>query len=67
MCLIEQKNQSWRSFVATPDNEILNIVKKNGGKAILTKKNHLSGSDRIYEAILKRIKNNVDLIINLTR
>ena len=52
-------------FVATPDNEICKIVKENGGEAILTKPNHPSGSDRIYEVYNKEIKNNVDLIINL--
>ena len=52
-------------FVATPDNEIFEVVKANGGNAILTKKNHLSGSDRIYEVYLKELKNNFDLIINL--
>ena len=52
-------------LVATPDNEILNIVKKNGGQAILTKQEHLSGSDRIYEAYINRFKDDVDLIINL--
>ena len=31
----------------------------------LTKKKHLSGSDRVYEAYLEKIKNNADLIINL--
>jgi len=52
-------------FVATPDVEIFNIVKNNGGNAILTKDNHASGSDRIYEVYLKRLKKNTDLIINL--
>ena len=52
-------------LVATPDNEILQIVKDNGGKAILTKENHQSGSDRVYEAYKKEIKNDVELIINL--
>ena len=53
-------------FVATPDDEIFRIVKENGGKAILTKHDHLSGSDRVYEAYLNEIKdNNVDLLINL--
>ncbi len=52
-------------LVATPDNEIYKIVKDNGGEAILTKPNHLSGTDRIYEAYIKVFKNNVDLIINL--
>ena len=52
-------------FVATPDNEILDIVNKNGGQAILTRDNHLSGSDRVHEVYLKKLKNKVDLIINL--
>ncbi len=52
-------------LVATPDNEILQIVKDNGGKAILTKENHQSGSDRVYEVYKKEIKNDVELIINL--
>tara|TARA_B100001765_G_scaffold165914_1_gene109240 strand:- start:50 stop:781 length:732 start_codon:yes stop_codon:yes gene_type:complete len=52
-------------FVATPDEEILQVVKENGGKAILTKAEHPSGSDRVYEAYTKKLINNVDLIINL--
>ena len=52
-------------FVATPDNEIFQIVEDNGGKAILTKENHQSGSDRVYEAYIKEIKDDVELIINL--
>ena len=53
-------------FVATPDDEIFRIVKENGGNAILTKHDHPSGSDRVYEVYLNEIKdNNIDLIINL--
>jgi len=52
-------------FVATPDDEIFQVVKENGGKAILTKFDHQSGSDRVYEAYVKELQNSVDLIINL--
>ena len=52
-------------LVATPDNEIFQIVEDNGGRAILTKENHQSGSDRVYEAYIKEIKDDVELIINL--
>ena len=52
-------------FVATPDVEIFNIVNNNGGNGILTKHDHASGSDRIYEVSSKRLKRNTDLIINL--
>jgi len=52
-------------FVATPDLEILEVVKENGGKAIVTQPDHQSGSDRVHEVYSKELKNNVDLIINL--
>jgi len=60
-----KESQVGEVFVATPDKEIINIVKENGGQAILTKYDHPSGSDRIYEAYSKQLKDNVDLIINL--
>ena len=52
-------------FVATPDKEILDIVKKNGGQAILTQNNHPNGTSRIFEVFKKLKDNKVDLIINL--
>ena len=52
-------------FIATPDQKILDVVNDNGGKGILTKKNHNSGSDRVYEVYSEKLKDNVDLIINL--
>ena len=39
--------------VATEDQEIMDDVKNNGGQAILTGKQHKSGTDRIYEALIK--------------
>ena len=52
-------------FVATEDQEIADDVIKNGGKAILTSKNHKSGTDRIYEALQKINIKDIDLIMNL--
>ena len=52
-------------FVATEDQEIVDDVTKNGGNAVLTSKNHKTGSDRIYEALQKINIKNVDLIMNL--
>jgi 3-deoxy-manno-octulosonate cytidylyltransferase (CMP-KDO synthetase) len=52
-------------FVATEDQEIVDDVTKNGGKAILTSKNHKTGSDRIYEALKKINIRDVDLVMNL--
>ncbi|MDP3532159.1 MAG: 3-deoxy-manno-octulosonate cytidylyltransferase [Alphaproteobacteria bacterium] len=40
-------------YVATPDQEIIDVIKKMGGNAILTSIEHQTGSDRIYEAIQK--------------
>ena len=52
-------------IVATPDPEIVEVVEKNGGPAILTENSHPSGSDRVYEAFKKNFINSSDLIINL--
>jgi|TARA_B110000438_G_scaffold251389_1_gene255796 3-deoxy-manno-octulosonate cytidylyltransferase (CMP-KDO synthetase) len=52
-------------FVATSDREIIDVVKKNGGQTIMTNKDHLSGSDRVYEAYLKELQERADLIVNL--
>ena len=51
--------------VATEDEEVLNDVIKNGGRAILTNKNHKTGTDRIYEAYEKLNIKNIDYILNL--
>ena len=51
--------------VATDDQEILKDVQKNGGRAILTNKNHKTGTDRIYEAYKKINIKNIDYILNL--
>ena len=51
--------------VATEDQEILEDVLKNGGKAVLTKINHKTGTDRIFEAYKKLNLKNIDYILNL--
>ncbi len=51
--------------VAAEDQEIVDDVVKNGGRAILTGKNHKTGTDRIYEALQKLDLRDVDLIMNL--
>ena len=51
--------------VATEDVEIMDDVKQNGGQAILTEKEHKTGTDRIYEALQKLNYKNIDLIMNL--
>tara|TARA_B110000259_G_scaffold153187_1_gene173333 strand:- start:215 stop:955 length:741 start_codon:yes stop_codon:yes gene_type:complete len=51
--------------VATEDQEILSDILNNGGKAILTQKNHKTGTDRIFEAYKKLNIKNIDYILNL--
>ena len=53
------------AVVATDDQQILQDVIKNGGRAILTNKNHKTGTDRIYEAYKKLNIKDIDYILNL--
>ena len=52
-------------IIATEDQEIVDDVVKNGGRAILTSRNHKTGTDRIFEAFQKMELKDVDLIMNL--
>ena len=45
-------------FVATPDEKIAKVVKEHGGKAVFTKKEHETGTDRIFEVFEKELKKN---------
>ncbi len=60
-----QKTNTGDVYIATPDQKILDVVIKNGGKAILTEINHETGTDRIYEVFKKNLNSEPDLIINL--
>ena len=52
-------------FVATEDQEIVDDVKINGGQAILTSSSHRTGTDRIYEALKKMGRFDIELVMNL--
>ncbi len=52
-------------IVATEDEKIFDDVSSNGGRAILTSKNHKTGTDRIYEAYKKLNIQNIEIILNL--
>jgi 3-deoxy-manno-octulosonate cytidylyltransferase (CMP-KDO synthetase) len=52
-------------IVAAEDQEIIDDVKNNGGNAILTSKNHKTGTDRIYEAFCMIGRNDIDFIMNI--
>jgi len=51
--------------VATEDQEILEDVLNNGGKAILTTSDHKTGTDRIFEAYKNLNLKNIDFVLNL--
>tara|TARA_B110000902_G_C14095714_1_gene508669 strand:+ start:109 stop:843 length:735 start_codon:yes stop_codon:yes gene_type:complete len=59
------KAQIGEVYVATPDHEIYELLKKHGGKAIKTQSNHQTGTDRIFEVFEKELQKKTDLIINL--
>ena len=52
-------------FVATEDQEIIEDVKQNGGQAILTSSEHKTGTDRIFEALKKLSRSDIDFVMNL--
>ena len=52
-------------LVATPDEKIIEVVKKHGGKAIFTRNKHETGTDRIFEAFEKDLKKKPKFIVNL--
>ena len=60
-----QKTNTGDAYIATPDQKIMDVVTKNGGKAFLTEANHQTGTDRIYEVFKKNLNSEPDLIINL--
>ena len=52
-------------YVATEDQEIIDEVNTNGGKAVLTSKNNKTGTDRVFEAYKILGINGIDFIMNL--
>src|ERR1700688_2944551 len=58
--------QIGRVAVATDTPEIAAAVKSHGGEAVMTRADHLSGSDRIYEALGKLDpEGKAEIVINL--
>lgn len=52
-------------YVATDDERIFKCVEDFGGKAIMTKENHHSGTDRITEAVETLGLDDDDIIVNI--
>jgi 3-deoxy-manno-octulosonate cytidylyltransferase (CMP-KDO synthetase) len=51
-------------FVATDSEEVAAAVAKAGGQAVMTRADHISGSDRIFEA-MERIAAGAQIIVNV--
>lgn len=52
------------AWVATDDERILHAVEQFGGRAVMTRTDHKSGTDRIEEAV-EKIGTTADVIINI--
>ena len=59
------KSNSGEVYVASPDKKIIDIIKDNGGNAIITSENHQTGTDRVFEVFNKTLKKNPSIIVNL--
>lgn len=58
--------EAGRVVVATDSEEIRAAIRKAGGEAVMTRADHISGSDRVYEAI-SRVDSDgdFDIVVNL--
>jgi 3-deoxy-manno-octulosonate cytidylyltransferase (CMP-KDO synthetase) len=53
-------------IVATDSDEIAAAVRRAGGEAVMTRADHVSGSDRVFEAVCKKDpRGHADIIVNL--
>lgn len=61
-----QEAEIGEAVVATDSQAIAAAVEKSGGRAIMTRENHLSGSDRIFEA-LKALdpERRIEIVVNV--
>ena len=51
-------------IVCTDSKKIIDVIKKNGGEAIMTSNKHINGTERIAE-VAKNIKQNLSLIFKV--
>jgi 3-deoxy-manno-octulosonate cytidylyltransferase (CMP-KDO synthetase) len=54
-----------RVVVASDSEEINAVIQARGGQAVLTRLDHPSGSDRVFEAVNKVDRGDVEVILNL--
>ena len=51
-------------IVATPDQEIFDLIKNHNGLVVLTSDKHETGTDRVFEVFEKQLKSIPEIIIN---
>ena len=54
-----------RVLVASDSEEINAVIRARGGEAVLTRSDHPSGSDRVFEAVKKVDRGDVEVVLNL--
>ena len=52
-------------YVATPDQEIIDTIKKIKGNVVKTSDQHETGTDRVFEVFKSALNKKPDIIINL--
>lgn len=58
--------ETGRVVVATDADEIADVIRAAGGEAVMTRPDHVSGSDRVFEAISRVDPDcDVDMIVNV--
>ena len=60
-----KKTNTGEVYVASPDQKIIDIVTKNGGKGVLTSLDHQTGTDRVYEVFKNKLNSEPNIIVNL--
>ena len=60
-----KKSESGKVYVASPDQEIIDLINYNGGEAVKTSENHETGTDRAFEVFSKSLKGDPNIIVNL--
>lgn len=68
-CVIQRVYETVRNvideaYVATDDSRIYDAVQSFGGRAVMTRNDHVSGTDRIAEAV-ERLALDADVIVNI--
>tara|TARA_B100000963_G_scaffold358332_1_gene382741 strand:+ start:25 stop:765 length:741 start_codon:yes stop_codon:yes gene_type:complete len=59
------KSKVGEVIVATPDQQIAEIIEKKRGLAVITKEDHQTGTDRVFEAFKNSLNSEPDIVINL--